>query len=193
MVLRTRLRCAPRILGPPRLIRRDSRVSGIQAPGGSSGGDWLPGAGGYGGVGVVENSVGLSCVAFAGGVGVSPSLFALCPRRARAPLFSCSHSYSLALGYVGPFAFTHIVTFRVHVPSRAHIVVSTSASTRPVHASTLARIRSRLVRTSVHHSVFALPRAHSRVTRPHFVSAHPRPHVSCACLRVATRLLVTYM
>ena len=27
MVLRTRLRCAPRILGPPRLVRRDSRVS----------------------------------------------------------------------------------------------------------------------------------------------------------------------
>ena len=37
MVLRTRLRCAPRILGPPRLVRRDPRVSGLQAPGG---GQW---------------------------------------------------------------------------------------------------------------------------------------------------------
>ena len=49
MVLRTRLRCAPRILGPLRLVRRDSRVSGIQrGAGGCSGGNWLSGAGGYG-------------------------------------------------------------------------------------------------------------------------------------------------
>ena len=115
---------------------------------------------------------------------MSPSLFAFRPLRARAPLFSCSHSHSLALGYGGPFTFTHVVTFRVHASSRAHIVVSTSASTRPVHASTLARIRSRLVRTSVHHSVFALPRAHSRVTRPHFASA---PSASTRLVRVSPR------
>ena len=49
MVLRTRLHCPPRILGrPARLVRRDSRGSGMQAPGGRGGGDWLFGATWYG-------------------------------------------------------------------------------------------------------------------------------------------------
>ena len=116
MVLRTRLRCAPRILGPPRLMRRDSRVSGIQALGGAVEGTGCLAQVGTGvlAVGVVENSVGLSCVVFAGGVGVSPSLFAFRPRRAIL-VHHCSLSRLFTFSFSGPR-----LRRTIHVHTRHH-------------------------------------------------------------------------
>ena len=64
MVLRTRLRCAPRILGRPAWFDETLGCRAYRHRGGGSGVDWLSGAGWYGSVKLVGDSVGSSNVCF---------------------------------------------------------------------------------------------------------------------------------
>ena len=128
----------------------------------------------YGGVGVVENSVGLSCVVFAGGLGVgeSPSLLVL---------FSWGVSVSPSLSsslYSCVYSFFHPLIIHIHWPSA-------TADRSHTHPSSFSFpcIHSRLLvpRGSGH----SLSRARVRVVPASLVS-RARRCVARVCVQTRT-------